>query len=215
MQGTHSNIYIGMVCILYRGFMAVHNQSGLENDVGEITEYVRQKQKLFDVITDRSREIIRLAAQSITYTHNNRLDDAAKVIAAAHKLVGSKEFKDERFGYYTTQAQQEYAEAMIFFNIKSEGRIPNLKDVGVSREAYLLGLMDCVGELKREVLEELRDSNVKKAEEYFGMMRHIYDTTRPVRFAEAVLQGFRKKQDVARIQIENAGTEILSSGKRN
>ena len=104
---------------------------------------------------------------------------------------------------------------MIFFNIKSEGRIPNLKDVGVSREAYLLGLMDCVGELKREVLEELRDSNVKKAEEYFGMMRHIYDTTRPVRFAEAVLQGFRKKQDVARIQIENAGTEILSSGKRN
>jgi predicted translin family RNA/ssDNA-binding protein len=40
-------------------------------------------------------------------------------------------------------------------------------------------------------------------------MKDIYDMTRSLRFAEATLQGLRKKQDVARIQIENAGNEIL------
>ena len=47
------------------------------------------------------------------------------------------------------------------------------------------------------------------------MMKQIYDGTRKLRFAEAVLSGFRKKQDVARIQIENAGSEILSFRNRS
>lgn len=45
-------------------------------------------------------------------------------------------------------------------------------------------------------------------------MRMIFDGTRSIRFAEAVLNGFRRKQDVARIQIESAGSEILSFKKR-
>ena len=209
----HSNIYIGMVCILYRIFMAKGKSSGLEEDVERITAYVREKQKRFDRITDRSREIVRLAAQSITHMHNGRQKEASAMLEEAKKLVGSDDFRDARFDYYTQQAQQEYAEAKIFFEIKGGNGIPEAKSVGVSSESYLMGLMDSVGELKREVLEELRNGNVKNAEYYFNAMRHIYDTTRPVRFAEAVLQGFRKKQDVARIQIENAGTEILSFRK--
>ncbi len=70
--------------------------------------------------------------------------------------------------------------------------------------------MDVMGELKREILEELRRGNLKKAENYFNKMRLIYDDTRSLRFAEAVLNGFRRKQDTARIQVESAGSEILS-----
>lgn len=194
--------------------MAKDINSNLEKDVEAIIDYVRGKQKRFDTITDGSREIIRLAAQSITHTHNGKPKEAALMLADAKRLVNSEDFRDERFEYYAQQAQQEYAEAMIFSEIKNSSKIPTMKEVGVSRESYLMGLMDCVGELKREVLEELRGGNVKRADYYFTVMRHIYDTTRPVRFAEAVLQGFRKKQDVARIQIENAGTEILSFRKR-
>lgn len=185
----------------------------LDHDVTAITEYIRDKQKRFDLITDRNREIIRLSAQAITHMHNGRLKEGKRVLAEAGSLAGSKELADARFEYYTQQAHQEYAEAMIFAGVKEKGGIPGVREVGVSREAYLMGLMDCVGELKREVLEELRNGNIRQAENYFTMMRRIYDSTRPIRFAEAVLQGFRKKQDVARIQIENAGTEILSFRK--
>ncbi|MEM3227633.1 MAG: hypothetical protein QXK65_01650 [Candidatus Micrarchaeaceae archaeon] len=181
----------------------------LENEVLEISEYMKAKQKLFDRISDYSREIIRLSAQAITYLHNGKQEPSKKALEEAQKLLRSKEFEDERFSYYTLQAQQEYAEASIFYAIKNSGKLPGSSAVGVSKEAYLLGLMDTVGELKREVLEELRRGNVDTAEYFFSAIRSIYDSTRSVRFAEAVLQGFRKKQDVARIQLENAGTEIL------
>jgi translin len=70
--------------------------------------------------------------------------------------------------------------------------------------------MDVMGELKREILEELRKENYKRADAHFEKMKLIYDTTRSLRFAEAVLAGFRRKQDTARIQLENAGSELLS-----
>ena len=70
--------------------------------------------------------------------------------------------------------------------------------------------MDVVGELKRESLISLRNNNTDEAKRYFSFMEYIYDATRSIRFAEAILPGFRKKQDVARIQIENAGSDILS-----
>ncbi len=190
------------------------DNSGLALEVSEIAEYLKSKQEAFDKVSDLSREIIRMSAQAITHLHNGMEKESRQTLAKIAELVSSKAFKDPRFSYYSLQAQQEFAEAHAFYNIKIKGKIPSAKEIGVEREAYLLGLMDCVGELKREILEELRKDNVSKADYYFNAMRTIYDTTRPIRFAEAVLQGFRKKQDVARIQIENAGTEILSFKNR-
>ena len=106
---------------------------------------------------------------------------------------------------------QEYAEAAVFSGIKTKESVPSIKEIDVDPEPYLLGLMDVMGELKREILEELRNGNTKKAEFYFGKMRLIYDSTRSLRFAEAIITGFRRKQDVARIQLEGAGSEMLSA----
>jgi translin len=69
--------------------------------------------------------------------------------------------------------------------------------------------MDVVGELKREILDSLRASETERAKAYLVLMESIYDATRAIRFPESVLPGFRKKQDVARIQLENAGSDIL------
>lgn len=184
------------------------------SEVFDTAKYLKAKQDAFDKVSDLSREIIRLSAQAITHLHNGMEKESKQLLGDIAGLVSSKDFSDPRFAYYAVQAQQEFAEAYTFYSIKVNRTIPSAEEIGVEREAYLLGLMDCVGELKREVLEELRGKNIEQAEYYFMMMRLIYDTTRPIRFAEAVLQGFRKKQDVARIQIENAGTEILSFRNR-
>jgi len=57
--------------------------------------------------------------------------------------------------------------------------------------------------------EALRKNNRKEAEEFFAMMEAIYDELLPLRFSNAILPDFRRKQDVARIQIEQARGELL------
>ncbi|MDE1869266.1 MAG: hypothetical protein KGH60_04880 [Candidatus Micrarchaeota archaeon] len=182
----------------------------LTSDVKKISSYLTKKQKDFDTVMDASRSIIREASHAITALHNNDMKAAQKGIKLTQAHVTKLKKFDVQFEYYTRQAYQEYAEARLFFEIKKGNRILSQQQINVSPEAYLLGLMDVMGELKREILEELREGNPKSAERYYEKMKTIYDGTRSLRFAEAVLNGFRKKQDVARIQIESAGSEILS-----
>ena len=186
-----------------------------KNDVEAIADYLEKKQKDFDAVMQMSRDIIRSAGQTITLLHNDEKDEAEKRLEEMSAIVKKLQKIDSRFKYNTLQAYQEYVEAYVFHSIKTNKKIPTLSKLGVENEAYLLGLMDVVGGLKREILEHLRHSDIKKAEWYFDMMKQIYDGTRKLRFAEAVLSGFRKKQDVARIQIENAGSEILSFRNRS
>ena len=186
----------------------------IENDVKLISESLSKKQKDFDTAMGLVRDIIRESAQAITMLHNNNEKEASKKIEFAHGMVKTLNKFDAEFAYNTKQAYQEYAEARIFFEIKKKGVLPSYKIVGVDQESYLMGLMDVMGELKREILESLRENRVNEAEMYFDKMRTIFDGTRSIRFAEAVLNGFRRKQDVARIQIESAGSEILSFKKR-
>ena len=181
----------------------------LESDIEKVSERLSKKQADFDKVMQLSREIIRDAGQTITMMHNDEKKKALDKLCSMAGSVMKLQKIDSEFRYNTLQAYQEYAEAYIFVEIKNKHKTPSMKTVDVGEEAYLLGLMDVEGELKREILEALRSGKVKEAEWYFDTMKKIYDSTRRLRFAEAVLSGFRKKQDTARIQIENAGSEIL------
>ncbi len=178
-------------------------------DIERISGYLEEKQADFDAAMRISMSIVRQAGQAITYLHNNDMRSAARETASMKKSVKKLMAMDALFRYNTQQAYQEYSEAIIFASIKSGSGVPSVKSLNVDNEAYLLGLLDVVGELKREVLECLREGRLDDAVRYFDTMKEIYDGTRKLRFAEAVLRGFRKKQDTARIQIENAGSEIL------
>lgn len=182
----------------------------IQTETEGISKYLAAKQKEFDNVMDVSRGVIRDSASAITMLHNGDTKGASKKISAAYTGVKKLKKSDTKFEYYSRQAYQEYAEAAVFSRIKIKGSVPSLKEVGIGPEAYLLGLMDVMGELKREILEELRNGNSDKAESYFGKMKLIYDSTRSLRFAEAIINGFRRKQDVARIQLESAGSEMLS-----
>lgn len=186
----------------------------INNDVKSISRYLTKKQKDFDRVMDTNREIIRDAAQVITALHNRDRGRATGLLNSAGRRVKQLRKLDLQFEYYTRQSYQEYAEARIFFDVVTRRAVTPYAKSGVGQEAYLLGLMDVMGELKREILEELREENVKRAEEYLRAMKSIYDGTRSLRFAEAVMSGFRRKQDIARIQLESASSEILAYRKR-
>lgn len=185
----------------------------LESEIGAISESLAEKQRRFDAAMDSSRELIRLAGTIITKLHNDDVAGAKKGLAQAGRM--SRALSDyKEFDYNTRQAQQEYSEASIFYMIKTSRRIPGLKEVGTDGEAYLMGMMDVFGELKREIIESLSREDVESARFYYTTMVEMFDATRSVRFAEAVLSGFRRKQDVARIQMEGSASELLAFGKR-
>jgi translin len=122
----------------------------------------------------------------------------------------------DKFPAQINHIMQEYAEAQIVLSAVELKKIPSFTKLGVAEVPYLLGLLDAVGELRREtyelrreMYESLRRGNKHEGEFYFKMMEEIYDELLPLRFSNAVLPEFRRKQDVARQQIERSRGELL------
>ncbi len=186
----------------------------MEGDISGAIAHLEEKQRNYDNVLSLTRMIVRDCSNSITLLHKRDAKGAEALLAKIKSDLKRLGAMDRDFKNQSSQAYQEYAEAYCLHGIVRRGNIPRMKELGMAPELYLLGLLDVVGELKREALEELRAGDYGRAEEYYRHMTSIFDSTRGLRFPDAVISGFRRKQDVARIQIEQTGSDLSSYASR-
>lgn len=188
-------------------------KNSIAAQVSKITEELSRREAEQDRILSSTREIIRHCALGIKMLHAGEIAQAKKEIAAAERKVAPFA-KTEKFAYLLEQVWQEIAEARLLLAAVEGKRLPTYPELGMPFEPYLLGLCDFVGELRRQMLECLKRGDKKGAERYFELMSGIYDELSPVRFSNSLLPNFRKKQDVARMQVEQARSELVRSKAR-
>jgi translin len=184
----------------------------LKRDIDNIRKLLVKKQANFDKILLKSNEVIRHSGELITMLHNIGSSSEKEIKTSLKSLqaqVQNLQKIDKGMEYYTLQAYQEYAEARLLFEIKINNKFLSNSSFRIKPEAYLLGILDLVGELNREFIESLRKNKIKEAEEYLNMMTQIYDLTRSLRFSSALISDLRKKQDVSRILVERASSEFM------
>ena len=182
--------------------------------IEEIEAEILSLQERRDRIAASSRNIIRLSGRCITMMHAGNVEKAKATLDEITALSKKLMSQDKGLEYASQQAYQEYVEACVLYFIITERRIPAEKELGVDSISYLLGLLDVVGELKREVFESLRKDEIEKAEAYYSFMNEIHDSLLPLRFSSSIIPDFRKKQDVSRIQLEGVRGELLSFRNR-
>ena len=182
--------------------------SKLDSSVGKIVKLLEKGEGEQDELLRLTREIVRGCSVAIKCIHSKELKECEKQIEAVERMVGRMR-KAGGFENITMQAYQEYAEARVLLSIIGRKDIPTYEELKIPFKAYLLGLLDCVGELRREMLEELKRGDKKKADYYFSKMDELYEALLPVRFSNSLIPNFRRKQDVARMQLEQARSELL------
>lgn len=178
-------------------------------DIREIEKKLMKKESAMDEINAKSRVIVRSCANAIKAMHSRDYAQAKKFLVEAQKEIKKIRELDELFPLQISHILQEYAEAYVVLDAVEKKKIPSFAEVGVDEVSYLNGLLDAIGELKREMYEALRRGERKEAEVFFKLMEDIYDSLLPLRFSNAVLPDFRRKQDIARLQIEQARGELL------
>ena len=176
----------------------------MELGIAQIQETLAEKEKDLDSVMLRSRLVVRMCSNSIKAMHSSELEEAKKYLAEAEKGVKELEPLGGKFPAQVNHVLQEYSEARIVLSAIEEKKIPTFTELNVPEVAYISGLLDSVGELKREMYECLRKGSKDDAEQYFAMMEGIFNELLPLRFSNAILPEFRRKQDSARHQIEQA-----------
>ncbi|MFH1393780.1 MAG: hypothetical protein ABII71_03040 [Candidatus Micrarchaeota archaeon] len=177
--------------------------------IDSIEKKLSAKEEKLDKVLASNRQVVRHCSNAIKALHAHNMKDAKAHITDAEALLSEIRAYEDDFPSQINHVLQEYAEARIVLLAVEGKKIPSYAQLKVGEISYLNGLLDSVGELKREMYECLRHRKKEEAEQYFEMMEAIYDALLSLRFSNAILPEFRRKQDVARMQIEQARGELL------
>lgn len=173
-----------------------------------------KKEKIQGKVLEQKRTLVRYCSKAIKEIHRRKIKEAKKLIKNVETgLKKMKRYKSE-FSSHIEHIEQEYAEAVLLLCVVEDKKCPIPETLKVSDISYLNGLLDAVGELRREMLDLLRDGKYEEAGRFFNAMEALYEAVESFQFSGSILPGFRRKQDVARRQIEQARSEILYAKRR-
>ena len=178
------------------------SKSDIEKIQAELLSYDKAREKLQTL----TRNATRLCSWAIIQVHRGKLDLATKTLAEAKQSLDELEgllsahTELPQFGQVLV-AFQEYAEAKLLFEMKKSGKVAALRDVGTSSTAYLLGMLDFVGEMRRMALDALRRGNADEAQTLLTTMEKVYEDLMSFD-RTSILPNFRRKLDAVRRILE-------------
>lgn len=166
------------------------------------------------------REATHISKQVILFTHQKRFKDAKRLLKEADKLFielhkVAEMHPDLVYAGIVDAAMQEYAEAQTLLNLVEKNRFIAPEKLGVPADAYVLGLADVVGELRRQALDCLRAGDTKGAEHRLQVMEQIYIELTSMNEAYMLVPGLRRKCDVARRIIEATRGDVTIEARRD
>jgi translin len=187
------------------------------DEIGErILGYLEQKNRARDRALLLSRTLIRHCSVAIRAVHRQEAEAAHKELQAARALVGELhellvQYRDLYFAGYTQDALKEFAEANIFRSLVAQEALPDPDSLGIEYAAYLGGLGEAVGELRRRVLDCLRKDDFAEAERLLEIMDDIYGLLVTVDFPDAITGNLRRITDMVRGVTERTRGDLTTS----
>ncbi|MCC7552850.1 hypothetical protein KO317_04275 [Candidatus Micrarchaeota archaeon] len=183
----------------------------IDMNLNKMIKEFEKKEKEQTEVLEQKRALVRDCSNAIKEIHRRKLEPAKKLITNVEEGLKKLKKYEKDFAVHLEHIEQEYTEAIVLLEIVETKNCSPPTKLKVSDISYLNGLMDVIGELRREMLDLLRKDNYKEAERMFDAMEKIFESVEPVQFSNSIVPGFRRKQDVARRQIEQARSEILYS----
>ena len=168
-----------------------------------------------EFLIKNNRETVILCSQAIISIHKNDLNTAKKKIAKAKsELTKLKQKTSGNLVRYIITPEQEFVEAASLLAIIEGKEIPSVKSLNVSDESYILGLLDCIGELKRQVIDKIRVGDSKRATQLFDVMENLYLLLYPFASYDKIVKETRRKLDVNRMLVEETRSVLTEEIRR-
>ncbi|MEE3249000.1 MAG: haloacid dehalogenase [Chloroflexota bacterium] len=177
--------------------------------IEELAERNRDREQALSV----SREVIRFSANAIRAVHRGAFEDARELISkgavrlsdADHIATSSPSIFNAGF---MNDARKEFTEANVTLAVISGSDIPSINDLKVDAAAYINGMAEVIGELRRYILDALRRDAVDGCQEFMDIMDEMYSVLVTIDFPEGVTSGLRHNTDSMRGVLERTRGDL-------
>ena len=150
-----------------------------------------------------TRQVIQHSAGCIRAVHRRQFDEADRLLAQAQAGARRAQSALSEHGEiyhagFLHDALKEFAEASLTLAVIAGRPLPTPEDLGVEYPAYLNGLAETVGELRRFALDSLRHGERERAESLLRAMDDIYGLLVTFDYPDAITRGLRRHTDMVR-----------------
>lgn len=163
-----------------------------------------------------SREAIRYCGNAIRALHRYENDVARDLLAEADTGINGArdalaDFPDLRHAGFIHDAEKELVEARVTYALVNDEPFPTPEDIGVDPTAFLKGMAESIGELRRHILDLMRQGDLKRCEQLLQSMDDMYFVLVSMDYPDGVTHGLRRLTDVARSIIERTRGDFTTS----
>jgi translin len=191
--------------------------SKLTDNLDSIAEQIRQSFSAKDAAREKvlplCREVIRYCSNAIRAVHRQEFDQAKGLLQSARNLLNELEqtvadYSELSATGFIKDAQKEFAEGSVTLALVTGNQPPTPDELGVDFTAYLNGLGEAVGELRRYLLDSMRKGDLSRGEELLSAMDDIYNILVTMDFPDAITGGLRHTTDRVRGILEKTRADL-------
>jgi len=162
------------------------------------------------------RTIIRSSANAIRSLHRGEDETAEALMTEAGGLLAETtallaDHPDILHAGFVHDAAKEYAEARLTSALAAGEPLPSPDDLGMLAPAYLNGLGEAVGELRRRMLDLLRSGDLERAEATLATMDDVVEVLASLDYPDGMTGGLRRTTDIARSLVERSRSDLTTT----
>jgi translin len=185
---------------------------------------IRQEIEADDQVREKSlplaRSAVRKCSESIKLAHRGEYESARKSLEEANDMITKTRVEIDKSIYLSKSrildtAYQELAEAANVLSILEKDSLTPPSVFDIPSRAYLTGLADTIGEIRRAMLEKLRNDDIARATQFLSVMEEIFEVLNGFDFPNALVPDLRRKCDVARGIIERTRGDLTTAVRQD
>lgn len=191
-------------------------RAALDATVAELRAGLELANVAREVALPACRRAIRAAGSSIRAVH--RLDHAeaarladeseqaireAQVAVREHPAIASAGFLHD--------AEKEMVEARLVAALVLDEALPGPEALAVDPTAWMRGLAEAASELRRHLLDRLREGDLDRGEQLLGAMDDVYAALVVVDYPDAITNGLRRTLDALRAVLERTRGDVTTT----
>jgi len=180
-----------------------HAFSTLEAIGDRLRATLAAKNEARDTALRYSRTLVRSCAHTIRAIHRGEMEHAQELLAQAEETAAALRVAvaadpDLYCAGYTQDGLKELVEANALMALVTGAQLPTPEALQVEAATYLKGLAEAATELRRTVLDIIREDHSEQAERLLEAMDEIYSLLVTIDYPDAITGGLRRSTDVVR-----------------
>ncbi len=187
-----------------------------EKSMRKIKLKLEEENKVREIIIQKQRKTIRICSEAIKSVHRKEFDIVDKKIESAREhykemVTAVKGTKSMECWRGLDDVAQELGEAIFISSIVRNDKIPSVEDCQITFAGYMLAAGDTIGELRRFMMDSLRNRNFDNAQRAFRYMDYLYSELMTVDYTKMLVGPLRSKLDVGRNLVNRSRTDLINA----